>query len=75
MFYGAESFNQNIGSWNVSNGTGVYAFVRMFVSATAFNQDIGSWDVSKGTNFVSEIKKEQNKIHYIAISIIFLFSL
>ena len=36
----------------------------MFASATAFNQNIGSWVVSNGTNFVSENKKEQNKIDH-----------
>ena len=45
---GAESFNQDIGSWDVSNGTNF----GMFYEADAFNQDIGSWDVSNGRNWV-----------------------
>ena len=42
------SFNQDIGSWNVSSGE---TFDRMFNGATSFDQDISSWDVSSGTNF------------------------
>ena len=50
MFHGAESFNQDIHSWDVSEST---TFWGMFWSATSFNQDISSWDVSTSTRFNS----------------------
>ena len=47
MFLGAESFNQDISSWNVSAATNMK---EMFRNTAAFNQDISGWDVSKVTN-------------------------
>ncbi|MEO1486339.1 MAG: BspA family leucine-rich repeat surface protein [Bacteroidota bacterium] len=43
MFFGAISFNGDIGSWNVSN---VNNMSGMFANAFNFNQNIGGWNVS-----------------------------
>jgi surface protein len=47
LFRDNETFNQDIGSWDVSNVTDMNG---MFGIAKEFNQDIGSWDVSNVTD-------------------------
>ncbi|EIV8508202.1 DUF285 domain-containing protein [Vibrio parahaemolyticus] len=48
LFRYQGTFNQDISSWNVSNGE---TFQEMFSGASKFNQDISSWNVSKSKNF------------------------
>jgi surface protein len=47
MFFNTYSFNENIGSWDVSNVTSMNS---MFEADDFFNQSIGSWNVSNVTD-------------------------
>jgi surface protein len=49
MFRGSESFNSDIGGWDVSNVTDMGS---MFSDAIAFNQDLSNWDMSSVTYVV-----------------------
>ena len=62
MFYGAISFNQPLGDWDVSNVTNM---IYMFYY-TPFNQDISDWNVSSVNDFEdaffeSDSMSNQNK--------------
>lgn len=67
-FKGCETFNQDIGSWDVSNVTEMCSSIPgdagMFTDAYSFNQDISSWDVSNITNmeqmFANALKFNQS---------------
>ena len=55
MFDHATSFNQPIGSWDVSNPA---YFQLMFDAADAFNQPLDSWEMSNAWNMhVRHIKR------------------
>jgi surface protein len=47
MFHGANAFNHDISSWDVSDVTDMSG---MFSAAITFSQDISSWDVSAVTD-------------------------
>ena len=43
MFWGAESFNQDLGNWNPTSAT---SMANMFKDATYFDQDLSGWTIS-----------------------------
>ena len=47
MFYNAESFNQPLNKWDVSNVTNMSL---MFANAVSFNQPLNKWNVSNVTS-------------------------
>lgn len=57
MFRGAESFNQNVGDWDVSSG---FQFGGMFEGASRFDQDISGWDVSSARAMIQMFKNARS---------------
>lgn len=53
MFNNATTFNQPLGTWNVSKVT--YANL-MFAGATSFNQDLSAWDISLISSAINMLK-------------------
>ena len=49
LFFGASSFNDDIGDWAVDSVT---SMDYMFCDASAFNQDIGDWAVDSVTSMI-----------------------
>lgn len=47
MFYDANSFDQPLDSWNISNITKINY---MFYGSTSFNQSLEKWSISKVIN-------------------------
>lgn len=54
MFIGADLFNQDISTWDVSHLVNMEG---MFSAAMNFNADIGNWDISSATNVNSMFKE------------------
>jgi len=48
MFQDAESFNRNIGNWDVSSATNME---NMFDGAASFDQDLSGWCVSNISSY------------------------
>ena len=57
MFKGAESFNQPLNKWNVSN---VEYMGGMFYDASSFNQPLNNWNVSSVYVGLSESDEESD---------------
>ena len=47
MFHGANDFNQDLSSWDVSS---VSVMSHMFFDANNFNQDLSAWELSSVKN-------------------------
>ena len=50
LFKANDTFNSDIGFWDTSNVTNMFAMFDGFSTDNIFNQDIGNWDTSSVTN-------------------------
>ena len=59
MFWGCESFNSDISSWNVSKVTDM---CDMFLGCDSFKYDLSSWNISKADYTIS-VRKHMRHIN------------
>ena len=61
MFLNATSFNQDIGSWDVTGFEGSNAMQSMFYNANAFNYPLCNWDLS---NYINNTGYSSQEVQY-----------
>ena len=64
MFYHAESFNQPLNNWNVSNVTNMEG---IFLRAFNFNQDLSSWNIDLDVLSINEHYSSEEELDEINV--------
>ena len=59
MFYQNRTFNQYIGSWDITGQTNLISFMDQRNGYGDFNQDISSWDITNVTNMQSAFRNSE----------------